>query len=454
MGAAQSTLAPAFGADITRSIVPTTSASPSPANPRTWRLTDLNTRIPSPPDTGRRLSQDILYKVYSYVRQRYIDYHTTKAISNVARGQLHHSLLGYDLSANIKLPVKFKSGIPRPKSSNLPGNIVKRGEVKTNLFYFPELPTDFRTFGPTDNCINPFTSMLTPELKILVPHQLIIMVDNATVLDEFLTNLEQVEVGVAELFFDGEGKDYGLHGTLSTLQATFASLPGIAYILDVIALGSELFTKKSKTSGISLRSILEHPRIPKVWFDIRQDSAIIFGTAGFVMKGCYDLQLMHLGFSLTGRSYLYGLSKCIKEHLRLGTFEFDEWDGKKRAGSAAANPDFTHWLQRPLPQVLIDYAAGDTLYMPHLYHVYLQVIRKHRKIARLVTRESKARILQNISGSHDPRSVGSGSSAPQSFRNLIPLWSESGRAKSWDDPDHPDNAFAKEAEDRGFTFEW
>jgi hypothetical protein len=143
------------------------------------------------------------------------------------------------------------------------------------------------------------------------------MVDNATALDDFLTILEKAELGIADLFFHGEGQRLRPSWYVVYSPGHFRKSSWHAYILDVITLGSELFTKKSKTRGISLKSILKHPRIPKIRFDVRQYSAIMFGTAGFVMRGCYDLQLMNLAITSTGTNYLWGLPRSIQDHFRL-----------------------------------------------------------------------------------------------------------------------------------------
>lgn len=45
---------------------------------------------------------------------------------------------------------------------------------------------------------------------------------------------------------------------------------------------------------MSLQSILESPKTPKVFFDVRTDSDALFAQFGIKLAGIIDLQLMEL----------------------------------------------------------------------------------------------------------------------------------------------------------------
>jgi exonuclease 3'-5' domain-containing protein 1 len=63
------------------------------------------------------------------------------------------------------------------------------------------------------------------------------------------------------------------------------------YLIDVHLLRSAAFTTTTANS-VSLRTILESPKIPKVFFDIRKDSDALFSHYQNCVDGIKDLQLM------------------------------------------------------------------------------------------------------------------------------------------------------------------
>ena len=93
------------------------------------------------------------------------------------------------------------------------------------------------------------------------------------------------------------------------------------------------------------------------------------------MKGVVDMQLMELATRHAGgRGFVKGLYNAISD-LRLTLAERYAWQQKKKAGgSFEGTPE---WTKRPLPEMLIDYAAGDTVYLPHLYAVYREKLRPY-----------------------------------------------------------------------------
>ncbi|KAH6972717.1 hypothetical protein BKA56DRAFT_592731 [Ilyonectria sp. MPI-CAGE-AT-0026] len=70
-------------------------------------------------------------------------------------------------------------------------------------------------------------------------------------------------------------------------------------------------------SRTSLRHILESESVPKVGFDIRGISRILFHQYNVVLGGMYDLQLMELASrgSKLSKKYLAGLTKCVDQDI-------------------------------------------------------------------------------------------------------------------------------------------
>jgi exonuclease 3'-5' domain-containing protein 1 len=116
------------------------------------------------------------------------------------------------------------------------------------------------------------------------------------------------------LYVDLEGINLSRHGSISILTLYDRSQPHV-YLIDVHTLGLAAFTtpsascKASPSSDvdvigaaslevaprfITLKSILETEKIPKVFFDVRNDADALFGCFGIKLQGVQDLQVMEL----------------------------------------------------------------------------------------------------------------------------------------------------------------
>lgn len=99
------------------------------------------------------------------------------------------------------------------------------------------------------------------------------------------------------LYFDVEGVNLSRHGSVSIIEVHYQPLSGPenahTYIIDVHILGFLAFSTPS-VEGVSLKSILESPKTPKVFFDVRTDSDALYAQFGIRLAGIIDLQLMEL----------------------------------------------------------------------------------------------------------------------------------------------------------------
>lgn len=86
-----------------------------------------------------------------------------------------------------------------------------------------------------------------------------------------------------------------------------------------------------------------------------------------------------------------GLNACVSTYLGLSPPELERWLNIKRNGQKHLGNDFSKWVKRPLPKVLVDYAAGDTIYMPYLYKVCVDMLSKDPEVLKIVVDESKTR---------------------------------------------------------------
>lgn len=99
------------------------------------------------------------------------------------------------------------------------------------------------------------------------------------------------------LYLDIEGVNLSRHGSISIIELYYrpVSHPEAAhtYLIDIHILGFLAFSTPS-TEGVSLKSILESSKTPKVFFDVSTDSDALFAQFEIKLAGIIDLQLMEL----------------------------------------------------------------------------------------------------------------------------------------------------------------
>ncbi|RSL37982.1 hypothetical protein CEP53_015296 [Fusarium sp. AF-6] len=127
-------------------------------------------------------------------------------------------------------------------------------------------------------------------------------------LQNFLQDLFQLPTRPPSIYLDasGIGKDelVDLHLLIPCTNTL--------YLVSIKRLGGAAFSAVD-SGDISLRVILESRHIPKVGFDIRDVSQLLFRQFNVSLAGVYDLQLMELASRKDGQSkkFLSGFAKCI-----------------------------------------------------------------------------------------------------------------------------------------------
>lgn len=175
------------------------------------------------------------------------------------------------------------------------------------------------------------------------------------------------------MYIDIEGSDLCRHGSLSILSLLFVT-GGTrqAYLIDIHTLGAEAFN----TSGVkkkTLKDILQDETIPKVFFDVRNDSDALFAHFGVALQGMEDVQLMESATRTTtaSRKFLSGLAKCVEQNvLILHGSDLASWKQVKEKGGrlfkAEHGGSYEVFSQRPIPQDIVAYCVGDVQYLPEL----------------------------------------------------------------------------------------
>jgi exonuclease 3'-5' domain-containing protein 1 len=144
------------------------------------------------------------------------------------------------------------------------------------------------------------------------------------------------------------------------------------YLIDVHVLGEKAFTTIS-SDGLSLQAILEDASIPKVFFDVRNDSDALYGLHNIALNGIKDVQLMELATRKESRDWLAGLLRCVETDISDAAVK-TAWRHVKEQGTWLYRPakggKYEVFDERPLKAEIAEYCAGDVALLPELYAVY------------------------------------------------------------------------------------
>ena len=173
------------------------------------------------------------------------------------------------------------------------------------------------------------------------------------------------------MYIDLEGVNLCREGSLSILTLLIDT--GISTrrvcLIDVQVLGAQAFN----TPGVkqkTLKDILQDENIPKVFFDVRNDSDALFAHFGVRLQGVQDVQLLESATRRTTKSrrLLSGLAKCVEDNVPMSGRE--NWKLAKGKGERLFKPEYGGsyevFNQRPIPEEIIDYCVGDVQCLPEL----------------------------------------------------------------------------------------
>ncbi|KAH6627396.1 ribonuclease H-like domain-containing protein [Chaetomium tenue] len=198
------------------------------------------------------------------------------------------------------------------------------------------------------------------------------MVDTTAKLSKMLDTLDGLPTEPPSLYFDLEGENLSRHGSVSILQLHV--LPSSrTYLVDVHTLQHTAFSTCGG-NGRTLRELLECDGIPKVFFDVRNDSDALYSHFNIRLARIQDLQLMELATRTFSKKYITGLSKCIERDACLPAAELITWKAVKDAGVKLFAPDYdgsyTVFAKRPLCDAIKLYYAQDAQILPRLWSQY------------------------------------------------------------------------------------
>lgn len=161
-------------------------------------------------------------------------------------------------------------------------------------------------------------------------------------------------------------------------------------------------------SGTTLRSILESALIPKVFFDVRNDSDALYAHFNISLQGVHDIQLLEVATRPYSRDRVFGLKHCIQTDAQLSAGEKLLWKAKKETGralfAAEKGGSYEVFNVRPIIPDIINYCTQDVELLPVLWDVYSHRI--NAKWLRRVQEETQKRVLMSKDESYDPHGEG------------------------------------------------
>ena len=230
------------------------------------------------------------------------------------------------------------------------------------------------------------------------------IVDSEPAVVALIDSLDRLPTQPPSLYLDLEGVMLSRLGSISIIQL-FVLPKNHVFLIDVFLLKDSAFCTPNR-SGTTLRSILESALVPKVFFDVRNDSDALFAHFRISLQGVHDVQLLEVATRQFSKERVAGLAKCIERDAQLTPEATAVWKATKQKGQSRFAPErggsYEVFNSRPMPQDIVDYCAQDVVYLPVLWKIYAQKI--STQWMRKVEDETRERILASKEASYEPHS--------------------------------------------------
>jgi exonuclease 3'-5' domain-containing protein 1 len=206
------------------------------------------------------------------------------------------------------------------------------------------------------------------------------VVDTQLSLRSLLDDVTSLPTSPPSLFLDFEGDNLGRHGSISIISL-FVAPRNAVYLVDVHCLGGEAFTIAN--NNVSFKAILESSTIPKVFFDVRNDSDALFNLYQVSLNGVKDIQLMELGCRPgpeSSKKYVADLAKCVAKSSAIPDPQRQDWQRVKQDAARLFDTQkhgFLHiFSKRPLRSEIEQYCIQNVIVLPGLHDVYDAKLRR------------------------------------------------------------------------------
>ncbi len=198
------------------------------------------------------------------------------------------------------------------------------------------------------------------------------IVDSPATIASMLDTLAALPTSPPSLYLDLEGTNLSRHGSISIIEL-FVSTQNHVYLIDVHVLGEAAFSTQS-SDGQTLKVVLESPDIPKVFFDVRNDSDALYSHFDISLAGIQDIQLLENAARPHNRRCVNGLAKCIERNATMTFSQRSDWQKAKAQGRKLFAPErggsYEVFNTRPLAEELRKYCVQDVLFLPGLWSTY------------------------------------------------------------------------------------
>lgn len=202
------------------------------------------------------------------------------------------------------------------------------------------------------------------------------LIDSTTSIATLIDTIVSLPRNPPSLYIDLEGINLSTEGDVSILPLMLYPQKGV-YLIDIHVLNMAAFTTPG-TGGKTLRSILESSVTPKVFFDVRNDSNILYFRYGIALRCVEDIQLMECASradtGLSPKKFVHGLLKCIQSDAPITLQQKQTWKAAKDAGTRLLAPEqggsYAVFKSRPLREEIKAYCVQDVQILPILRQTY------------------------------------------------------------------------------------
>ncbi|KAI9804108.1 MAG: hypothetical protein M1825_001510 [Sarcosagium campestre] len=231
------------------------------------------------------------------------------------------------------------------------------------------------------------------------------LLDTCSGIVSFLERISNFPTDPPSLYLDLEGEALSRNGSISLL-AIYIPVENHAYLVDIHNLKGEAFASCGP-DGNTLKHVLESPNIPKVFFDVRNDSDALYAHYGIKLAGIQDIQVMENAArrgGLAGKKFLNGLARCIERDCPMTLGKKQRWLARKERGHRLFDPtkggSYEVFDARPLTKAIVDYCVQDVCFMPQLRNLYWEKLDIVWQLK--VEEATKARVLLSQSAGYQP----------------------------------------------------
>jgi exonuclease 3'-5' domain-containing protein 1 len=245
-------------------------------------------------------------------------------------------------------------------------------------------------------------SDLTKSLAQSILQEAYELIDTVEAIRTVIENLIDQPTAPPSLYIDLEGVNLSRQGSISILQI-YIALQNKSYLINIYILGSKVFNTASKLDH-TLKSVLQSESIPKVFFDVRNNSDTLFSHFQISLAGIVDLQVMEYTIRTFRKKFVNGLSKCMENDLDLLYRQKLECQRVKEEGVKLFAPEkggtYEVFNKRPLSDAIGLYCVQDVQWLPVLYQTYL------RKVSNTMSAKIARATLDRVKESQSPFYVG------------------------------------------------